>query len=99
MFKRFEAWLRSLIAEEQSRIVAEVSKLQASFENGQSRVNASLTAMEGMHVEALRILNTIEESQPICCAEKQKLLVEMRDKTANLMDSVERLHPGTFAVK
>jgi hypothetical protein len=106
MFKRFEKWLRSIIAEEQSHIVAEVSKLQASFENGQSRVNASLTAMEGMHVEALRdlntlegmhvealrILNTIAESQPTCCVEKHKLLVEMRDRTAGLIDSVERLH-------
>jgi hypothetical protein len=92
MIKTFENWLVRIVA----GVVREGNK-NAEFAIADLRreTTVSFQAMSSMQAEVLRLLVSIEQSQPQCCVEKQRLLVEMTNKSAALMDTVQRLHPIT----
>jgi hypothetical protein len=94
MLKRFEKLLRSIIAEVVCDVVKEGSKdLVFTIADLHRETTSSFQTLSAMHVETLRLLNLMEQSQPACCTEKQRLLNEVRDSTAALVASVKKLHP------
>ena len=90
MIARIEAWLKKIIAE----VVAKaVSDAHVSLVRLHNETTVSLRDLDGMQREALRLLALVEKQQPQCCAEKQKLLLEFRDKFWAFKQKFDELHP------